>query len=153
MTKSRLTKNEQEKKGTKRKLSKPSDNSHTKRTHTDNDDDCVVTSIRHGEMRGSWPELRYHQVNEEWQRYMCGILGLNFVSGNGLGGGGPDIILTRPLAVKRIRGDGNCLFRCLSFVVTGSQEQHYEVRRKICSHLIAIGHLMLFQHMHAQCTS
>ena len=37
------------------------------------------------------------------ERYMCGILGVNFVSGNGLGVGGPDIILTRPLAVKRMR--------------------------------------------------
>ena len=36
---------------------------------------------------------------------------------NRLGGGGPDVI---------IGGDGNCLFRCLSYVLTGSQDHEGE---------------------------
>ena len=58
-------------KGTKHKQSEPADNHNTKRQHTDNGDDCVVTGFQPGQVHGTWPELRYHQVNEEWQRVIC----------------------------------------------------------------------------------
>ena len=91
------------------------------------------------------------QVNEDWQHCMCAILG-HFVRSNRLGWGGPDVLLTRPLGVKSIGGDGNCLFRCLSYVLTGSQEQYHEVRTKICDHLVAIVHFMLEHHMPSRFT-
>ena len=99
------------KKQAKRKQSEPVDEPPAKRSNTD-DDDCVETGEEPWLMDGRW----IHQVNEDWQHCMCAILGLNFVRSNRLGGGGPDVILTRPLAVKRIGGDGNCLFRCLSWI-------------------------------------
>ena len=113
----------------------------------------MVTGARPGKVDGMWPHLRYHQVNEDWQHCMCAILGLNFVRSNRLGGGGPDVILTRPLAVKRISGDGSCLFRCLSYVMTGSQEQYHEVRTKICDHLFSIAHFMLEHYIPSELTS
>ena len=42
-------------------------------------------------------------------------------------GGGPNAPLTRPnmRSVKRIEGDGNCLFRAFSYnIITGSESQH-----------------------------
>ena len=83
---------------------------------------------------------------------MCTFLGLNFIKSNGVCRGGPDIILTCPRAVKRIMGDGN-LFRCLSYAITGSEDQYHEVRTKICDHLITIAHFMLFHHMGSEYTS
>ena len=85
----------------KRKLSEPVDDPPAKRSHTD-DDGCVVTGDESGEVGGMWLNRRYYQVNEDWQHCMCAILGLNFVRSNRLGGGGPNVILTRPLAVKRM---------------------------------------------------
>ena len=68
----------------------------------------------------TWPNLRYYPVNEEWQRQACNILGLEFIalSNCARGGGGPNTILTRPdcRSLKRILGDGNCLFRSLSYI-------------------------------------
>ena len=84
---------------------------------------------------------------------MCAILGLKFVRSNRLGGGSPDVILTHPLAVKRIGGDGNCLFHCLSYVLTGCQEQYQEVRTKICDHLVTMAHFMLEHHLPSRFTS
>ena len=136
----------------KRKPSEPLDDPPAKRSNTD-DDDCVETGEEPWLVDGRWIHLRYHQVNEDWQHCMCAILGLNFVRSNRLGGGGPDVILTRPLAVKRIGGDGNCLFRCLSYVLTGSQEQYHEVRTKICDHLVTIAHFMLEHHLPSRFTS
>ena len=112
-----------------------------------------MTGFQPGQVQGTWPELRYHQVNEEWQHVTCTTLGLQFVQHNGLGGGGPDVILTRPLNVRGIMGDGNCLFRCLSYAVTGSESQYHTTPTKICDHLISIAHFMLSHHIDSEYTS
>ena len=40
---------------------------------------------------------------------------------------GPNVALTRPNLTKSIYGGGNCLFRCISYVIIGSQEHHMAV--------------------------
>lgn len=35
-------------------------------------------------------------------------------------------------------GDGNCMFRSLSFVLSGSQYQHFAVRKLVCNHVYSI---------------
>ncbi len=44
--------------------------------------------------------------------------------------------------VKVMMGDGNCLFRSLSYVLTGSQHHHLAVRLLICNHMHSIYHLL-----------
>ena len=39
-------------------------------------------------------------------------------------------------------GDGNCMFRSFSYVITGSQAQHMAVRQAILDHMVAISHLL-----------
>ena len=36
--------------------------------------------------------------------------------------------------MKVMMGDGNCLFRSLFYVLTGSQDHHLAVRLLICNH-------------------
>ena len=36
---------------------------------------------------------------------------------------------------EQILGDGNCLFRCFSVVITGTENHHVAVRREICKHM------------------
>ena len=38
-------------------------------------------------------------------------------------------------SVTRIEGDGNCLFRAFSYIITGSESQHMAVRLAILSHM------------------
>jgi len=58
---------------------------------------------------------------------------------------GHDVILTRPNRhrLRSIAGDSNCLFRTLSYIITGSEDQHSKIRALIISHmphmLIGIG--------------
>ena len=54
--------------------------------------------------------------------------------------GGPDTILTRPdcRSLKRIVGDGNCLFRSLCYIITGSEEQHFALHTVIVQHMLSI---------------
>ena len=92
----------------------------------------------------SWPELCYHQTDEVWQREKCRQLGLRFHCAPNFQRGGRDIILCKPdeTSMVRIRGDGNCLFRAFSFILTGSESQHFKVRKTIVAHMRTISHLL-----------
>ena len=57
--------------------------------------------------------------------------------------GGPDIVSTKPDVDKleQIAGYGNCLFRALSLIITGCQEQHFPIRTLIANHMLSIQNL------------
>eukprot|EP00731_Ephydatia_muelleri_P005830 Em0003g78a len=109
--------------------------------------DLTVNDVRveRAERETTWPYLRYYQTDELWQRQKCTQLGLTFHSANNFDIGGPNIVLNRPNTetILRARGDGNCLFRCLSQIITGSPDQHYAVRMCIITHMRHISHLLI----------
>ena len=74
--------------------------------------------------------------------------GLEIISPNRASKGDGNTILTKPdmCCVKVMTGDGNCMFRALSFVLTGSQDQHLRVRSLICNHMHSI-HLLVEPHI------
>ncbi len=97
----------------------------------------------------SWPQFRFFQVDEDWQRQWCSKLDLPYSSTYERSIGSSNTILTRPdrQSVRVMLGDGNCLFRSLSCVLTGSQQHHLLVRCLICNHMSSITHLLL-PHIH-----
>ena len=101
--------------------------------------------VPRAEVQTSWPHLRYYQTDELWQREKCAQLGLQFHSANHFQHGGPNVVLNCPnlSTVLKTRGDGNCLFRCFSQIITGSPDQHYEVRMCIIRHMRHISHLLI----------
>uniref|UniRef100_A0A1X7VXB4 OTU domain-containing protein n=1 Tax=Amphimedon queenslandica TaxID=400682 RepID=A0A1X7VXB4_AMPQE len=87
--------------------------------------------------RRQWDYV-YYPGNEEYQRRWCEILNLKFVTAARILPGSP----TTPLSDERVPnstldvpGDGNCLFYALSFLITGSISQYYELRRAIVSNM------------------
>ena len=81
-------------------------------------------------------------------------MGLQFRGKAQLRPGGPTIALTRPdlHTVKCIVADGNCLFRCFAYAITGSEDQHMAVRAAIVDHMVTIAHFLLghgFIHSHS----
>ena len=108
--------------------------------------DCIITDVENviGPNRTVWPEYRYYQTNVTWQQGACTRLGVRFVHPTGFQPGGPDVILTRPdlRSLRNVQGDGNCLFRALSYVVTGSEAQHMEIREGIISYMLSIEPLL-----------
>ena len=76
-------------------------------------------------------------------------LGLEYQQPNRFARGGPNTALTRPnfQTVRCIIGDGNCLFRSFSMIITGSQDHHLAVWVVILKHMQAIGHLLLGKHV------
>uniref|UniRef100_A0A1X7VQU2 OTU domain-containing protein n=1 Tax=Amphimedon queenslandica TaxID=400682 RepID=A0A1X7VQU2_AMPQE len=80
----------------------------------------------------------YYPANEEVQRRLCKILNLKFVTAAEILPGSP----TTPLSDERVPnstldvpGDGNCLFYALSYLITGSISQQYELRKAIVSNM------------------
>uniref|UniRef100_A0A1X7V0G4 OTU domain-containing protein n=1 Tax=Amphimedon queenslandica TaxID=400682 RepID=A0A1X7V0G4_AMPQE len=87
--------------------------------------------------RRQWDYV-YCPGNEEYQRRWCEILNLKFVTAARILPGNP----TTPLSDERVPnstldvpGDGNCLFYALSYLITGSISQHYELRKAIVSNM------------------
>ena len=106
---------------------------------------AVATNAPQRRIR-TW-QFRFNPVNEEWQRNSCAIMGLQFVAASGLNTGGPEVTLICPCTTQSIKVDGNCLFRTLSFIITGSKEQHTLVREAILHHMLQIAHFMLSHHI------
>ena len=91
-----------------------------------------------------WP-FSYHPVNEHWQIGACAAMGLRYVCANGVSAGGPAVPLRRPnlTTLKNTRGDGNCMFRALSYLITGTQAQHLGERAAIVRHLLQYDDLFM----------
>ena len=128
-----------------------SDCSSNKRSNTNDDVEIIEELSRSFDC--SHPNFRYYQVDEQWQRHWCSMLRLECTKIYDRSSGSSDTPLTAPTArcVQHILGDGNCLFRSLSFVLTGSQQSHMNVCLLICEHMQKIGRLML-SHI-SPCTS
>ena len=98
--------------------------------------------------------FKFYSLDEQWQHNACTTLGLQFVISNRLiRPGGPNVDLRPPNHINRIRGDGNCLFRSFSYIITGSEEQHMAVRIAILNHMIDIAHFLLGHYIPAQYSS
>ena len=97
---------------------------------------CICTNDR---SHMSMQSIRiFNAVNEQWQRTACNLIGLQFVSRCDLDGCGPNVPWTRPRRVRHILGDGNCLFHSLSYIITGTESQHLQVREALLNHLASI---------------
>ena len=85
-----------------------------------------------------FPFVEYQPVCQEWQRDRCCQLGLKLHHGNHRHSNKPSCIgITQaPKMTTRIKGDGNCFFRAISQVLTGSQEDHQEVRALVTSYML-----------------
>ena len=125
----------------------------TNTTSTDCNDEhdtgaCIITQVQNmfEPTCNRWPNYRYYQVNFTWQQHICQqLLPIQCRAAFECSPGGPDIVLTHPdlSRSKQIAGDGNCLFRAFSFILTGSEEQHFPVRSLIVNHMLTIEHLLL----------
>ena len=109
----------------------------------DSTGDCVCIGAENNHQRTAWTDLRYYPIDEEWQQQACEILGLEFRGVFSHSAGGADVILTHPdcRSLKKIQGDGNCLFRALCYIITGSEDQHFALRTAIIQHMRSIPHM------------
>lgn len=96
-----------------------------------------------------WPMFRFYPLDSHAQREFCNQLGLEYCHPNRFGRGGPDYVLTYPniATVRSIIGDGNCLFRAFSKILTGSQDPYRAIRERIVTHMHTIAPYLLGSHI------
>ena len=73
-------------------------------------------------------------INPKWQLDKCRELHLDYVCP--LVSGEDKECAGKPVRLEKMKPDGNCFFRSLSYVLTGDQESHKKVRREICSFML-----------------
>lgn len=72
-----------------------------------------------------------------WQKEKCKELRIPFVSSSGRRGrrGYAFNHDTPPSRFRRVKGDGACFFRSLSFIITGTEDHHQAIRNAICDNI------------------
>ena len=78
--------------------------------------------------------------DEGSQKFMCSITNLPLAVKHCLK---PSKLLGKPSKLIHILGDGNCLFRALSYAVSGRQVYHTQMRAQIINHMYHIEHFLL----------
>jgi len=71
----------------------------------------------------------FNPVAKPWQILKCKQLNLNLTEVLKFKRRGQ--FLSEPAETKNILGDGNCLYRALSYWITGTEENHREIRKRI----------------------
>ncbi|KAL5240046.1 hypothetical protein ACI65C_007456, partial [Semiaphis heraclei] len=71
----------------------------------------------------------FNPVAKPWQILKCKQLKLNLTEV--LKFKRREQFLSEPAETKNILGDGNCLYRALSYRITGTEENHREIRKRI----------------------
>ena len=83
-------------------------------------------------------QICYMPVCKEWQKDHCNSLGLPYIHGNIEHHTTKVMVPVNlcPSSTARIVADGNCFFRSLSFVLSGSQDYRQEVRLLVTTYMI-----------------
>ena len=79
-------------------------------------------------------------IDENAQRFMCSLVDLPLIFQLR-----PTIakLLTEPAILHKITGDGNCLFRALSYIMIDLSTCNDVIRNKILDHMSSIENLLL----------
>jgi len=93
-----------------------------------------VKDQKHGWIIYFWP------LNEKSQLFCCSIVKLPIITQHTEQ---PLKPLGQPSKLLHTLGDGNCLFRALSYVITGRQVYHAQVRNKIINHMRSIENILV----------
>ena len=80
-------------------------------------------------------------ITIEWQKDKCNLLDIKFRQRTDQHSSieGHKLRLFEPWKFDTITGDGNCLFRCLSKIISGTEEYHTKLRGEICRYMLSDG--------------
>ena len=98
-------------------------------------DDCfMVEGPQHVIVRQTFP---FYPLDMAGQQQACNLLKINYHKKNVVSAGGLDIPLAAPDRSTLVDtvGDGSCMFRAMSVIITGNQRQHIAIRRAIVNYL------------------
>ena len=79
------------------------------------------------------PPLEFDSVNDEWQQSRSSVMDLKVSRELKISPSAPgSTVTTAPATTVSIRGDGNCFWRAISYLLTGAQSDHGKLRATVC---------------------
>ena len=84
--------------------------------------ECQITGMRRP------PPLTYNTVDYSWQVKQCNVLGQTVVN---IHNSIPQKPIGDPKSLNSVAGDGNCFFRAICYMITGSQDFYESIRLQI----------------------
>ena len=82
----------------------------------------------------------FHPVNTTWQLKHATSLKLSIMLTHEFNSS--EETIESPSTIHRIIGDGNCFFRCISFMITGTENFHSNIRHITVNHMKKLHHRM-----------
>ncbi|XP_071958642.1 uncharacterized protein [Antedon mediterranea] len=99
-----------------------------------NDEDIEIVNIQYGEKPDK--NFKFVPILEAEKKNICNKLGINYKHS------GRNCSINRashighPLQIKNITGDGNCFYRAISYIISGTENNHLILRKAITNHLL-----------------
>ena len=97
-----------------------------------NEDSDIEISIDSNNYLGN--QKSFDPIDQQWQIDKCLALNLGLVKKHNFSCG----VRLPNFHIKPIQADGNCFYRCISWILTGCEEQHVQIRSLIIKHMKSI---------------
>ena len=101
---------------------------------TETEDEIEIIDIEYGER--SDQNLKFLPLHETQKKNICSNLGINYINRNSGGGLEKDGNIGHPVRIKHVIGDGNCFFRAVSYIISGTESNHIHLRKATVKHLL-----------------
>ena len=101
---------------------------------TETEDEIEIIDIEYGER--SDKNLKFLPLHETQKKNICSNLGINYINRNSGGGLEKDGNIGHPVRIKHVIGDGNCFFRAVSYIISGTESNHIHLRKATVKHLL-----------------
>ncbi|KAI6649016.1 hypothetical protein LOD99_6899 [Oopsacas minuta] len=105
--------------------------SHSKIKKLECKDELVLTGVKQGVKQFN-PNRLFSPISADSRKNVAKVLNLNICKTQYFGKPG---FLSKPARIYRTKGDGNCYFRSISYILTGSEDSHIIIRNKVVHHM------------------
>ena len=91
----------------------------------------------------------YNPVTEEWQKQKCQQLGISFRETFEQQPTLTGTLLSKiiPWQTEKLSMDGNCFFRCISKILSGTQDHHMKLRGEVSRYMVTNGRSIIKRYL------
>ncbi|XP_072166092.1 uncharacterized protein [Diadema setosum] len=101
--------------------------------NSDVEDDIKIIHIEYGDRPDR--NFKFSPLCARQKRMICRKLGIDYVNIND-GGLQTDTDIAHPAQIKPVTGDGNCFYRAISYIISGTERNHTILRKATAKHLL-----------------
>ncbi|XP_071943845.1 uncharacterized protein [Antedon mediterranea] len=105
------------------------------------DSDIEIVNVQYGERPDK--NFKFIPITEAQKKNMCKEVGIHCEHTDMNCGINRASQIGHPLQITNITGDGNCFYRAISYIISGTEDNHLLLRRAITNHLLETDDLFI----------